>query len=466
MPEPRAAAIYARISSDQDGRALGVTRQVEDCRKLAARLGWTVAEEYVDNDLSAYTGKRRPAYERMLADLRDRQRDAVIVYHVDRLTRRPIELEQFVAALDAAGVKRVRFVVGDTDLSTGDGLMVVRILAAMAANESATKSRRVKRKMEQNAAAGLPHGGSRRPFGYAEDRVTVIQSEAAIIRTLVGRFLAGESPRSLAIWLQEQGISTVSGKPWRSPTVTAMLANPRLAALRASNGVVVAPAVWDPIISEDQHRRVCALMQQKAVTGKRSPRRYVLSGMLRCGKCGSKLYSAARQDRRRYVCLSGPDHGGCGKITVVAEPVETLIAAAVLHRLDTPELADALAGRAAADHALTLISGELAEDQAQLRELAEAYGQKLITLREWLDAKKPIEARIATAERRISRATHNDALAGLPGNGEQLRAAWDDLNLTRQAAIIAAVLDHAVIAPGTPGSRSLDTNRVHPVWRL
>ena len=135
---PRAAAIYARISSDSEGTGLGVARQVSDCRALADRLGWPVAEVYQDNDLSAYSGKRRPAFERLMADLSDGTRDAVIVYHVDRLTRRPIELEQFVTALDTAGVRNVRFVVGDSDLTTGDGLMVVRILAAMAANESAT----------------------------------------------------------------------------------------------------------------------------------------------------------------------------------------------------------------------------------------------------------------------------------------------------------------------------------------
>mgnify|MGYP000662091434 CR=1 FL=1 len=61
-------AIYARISSD-DGTALGVARQVEDCRKLAAELGWQVVDEYEDNDVSAYSGKkRRPAYEAMLAE--------------------------------------------------------------------------------------------------------------------------------------------------------------------------------------------------------------------------------------------------------------------------------------------------------------------------------------------------------------------------------------------------------------
>ncbi|WNV75920.1 recombinase family protein [Geodermatophilus sp. DSM 44513] len=55
----KAAAVYARISSDTEGRALGVARQVEDCRRLAEQLGWPVAQEYMDNDVSAYSSKAR-----------------------------------------------------------------------------------------------------------------------------------------------------------------------------------------------------------------------------------------------------------------------------------------------------------------------------------------------------------------------------------------------------------------------
>jgi len=62
--------VYARISSDRDGDHLGVTRQVEDCERLVARKGWGVAERYVDDDVSAYKGRVRPAYKRMLDDLR------------------------------------------------------------------------------------------------------------------------------------------------------------------------------------------------------------------------------------------------------------------------------------------------------------------------------------------------------------------------------------------------------------
>ncbi|HYO19414.1 MAG TPA: recombinase family protein, partial [Dermatophilaceae bacterium] len=97
MKTVSAAAIYARISSDVEGSGMGVARQVEDCQRLAKQLGWAVAEVYEDNDFSAYSGKKRPAYQRMLADLSDGTRDGVLVYHLDRLTRRPIELEEFLA---------------------------------------------------------------------------------------------------------------------------------------------------------------------------------------------------------------------------------------------------------------------------------------------------------------------------------------------------------------------------------
>ena len=463
----RAAAIYARISSDQDGTTLGVQRQLEDCRKLAADLGWPVADEYVDNDVSAYSGKRRPQYERMLSDLADGTRDAVLIYHVDRLTRRPIELEQFLDVLTAAKVRHVRFVAGgDLDIGNGDGLMVLRMLLAVAANESATKSRRVQRKMLQNAEAGLPHGGYQRPFGYDTDKITVLPDEAQTIRTVAERYLAGESLRSLATWLDEQGVSTVSGKPWRTPTLRALLASGRIAGLRDHQGQVIGPAVWEAIITEQIRARILSRMAEQTSSGRRSPRRYLLSGLLRCHKCQHTLYSAAREDVRRYVCSSGPDHGGCGGTMVVAGPVEELIAQAVLFRLDTPELADALAGRAAADERTAALSETLTQDQEQLAELTALYASRSITAREWMEARNPIQARIERTELAIARATRSDALAGLVGNGEQLRGAWAGLNLTRQAAIVRAVLEHAVIGPGTRGARAFDPERVRPLWRL
>ena len=161
------AGIYARISEDRDETQLGVKRQLEDTEALAEQRGWEVVEHYIDNDLSAWKGGRRPEYRRMLADIEAGHVDAVIVYHADRLHRQPRELEEFINLAEHRKIA-LASVTGDMDLATADGRMKARILGAVAANESDRKSDRIKRKMLQlgrtapRRAAGRGRSGSRR----------------------------------------------------------------------------------------------------------------------------------------------------------------------------------------------------------------------------------------------------------------------------------------------------------------
>ncbi|KAA8958642.1 recombinase family protein [Mycobacterium sp.] len=464
------AAIYARISSDAEGTGLGVARQLEDCRKLAAERGWPVGAEYVDNDVSAFSGKPRREYARMLADLASGDRDAVIVYNLDRLHQRPVELEEFVTLCESVGVRDVATVTADIDLGNDDGLFMARIFAAFAAKESGRKSARIRRKMLANAQAGLPHG-SVRPFGYEDDKITLREDEAVVVREMVDRYLAGQSIRSLTLWLNDSGIAPSVAKSWQTSAVRQILCSGRIAGLREHRGEVIGAAKWPAIITPAERDRVLARMAARSVTKTRTARTYLLSGMLRCGRCGNRLYSQARHSNRdnrtrRYVCLKGPDHGGCGRLTVVAAPVEELLTEAVLARLDSPQLADALAGKATADADVAALAAQVDADQERLDELAGLYADGAITAREWITAREPITERITAARRDIAAATDTTAVYELAGTGGVLRAEWGGLDLGRQQAIVKAVLDHAVIAPGTPGARSLDIGRVAPVWRV
>jgi len=116
------AAVYLRISEDRSGDQLGVQRQREDCENLCTVKRWGTVE-YLDNDTSATSGKKRPAYERMLADIRDGRIGAVVVWDLDRLHRRPIELEEFMALADEKHLA-LATVSGDVDLSTAQGRLV------------------------------------------------------------------------------------------------------------------------------------------------------------------------------------------------------------------------------------------------------------------------------------------------------------------------------------------------------
>lgn len=467
MSGARAAAIYARISMDATGEGLGVQRQLEDCRILAQTSGWTVAEEYVDNDISAYSGKRRPAYERMLADIEAGLRDAVIVYNLDRLTRRPIELEHFRQACEAAGVSLVRSVTSDFDISNDDGLFMARIIAAVAAKESGRKSERVKRSSQQRAERGLPHVQGRRPFGFTKDGMSVVESEAAVLVEVVDRLVAGESLSSAARWLNAQGIATSGGGQWSGSSLRAVVTRASVAGLRSLNGQVVAVGQWPAIISPERREQLLAVLQARAQSGRREPRRYLLSGMLRCGLCGVVLRSKQRaHNMRRYVCISDPAHGGCGHLTVVAEPVEFLVAEMVLFRLDSPQLAQVLSGKASQDEELAVLAQEMATDTERMDTLAQMFAAGEIGRREWLTARKPIEERIAARDRRMIRASGHNALEGLIGAGSDLRASWSSLNLNRQTAIVRALVDHVVIEPADRSRRVFNPERVQPVWRL
>jgi site-specific DNA recombinase len=155
-PAPAAvAALYCRISQDRAGDALGVDRQRQDCEALAERRGWTVGEVFVDDDRSAYSGRVRPGYNRMLEGLKAGRFGALVAWHPDRLHRSPLELESFIDLVNATGVAIATCSAGEYDLATAAGRMTARVVGAVARHESEQKSERIRRQREQAAQAGF-----------------------------------------------------------------------------------------------------------------------------------------------------------------------------------------------------------------------------------------------------------------------------------------------------------------------
>lgn len=186
MPETR-CAIYLRISQDREGDGLAIDRQREACEQLAAYRRWTVVETYVDQSRSATDKtKVRPRYDRMVADYHAGMFTAIVCYDLDRLTRQPRQLEDWIDAAEERGLALVT-ANGDADLSTDGGRMYARIKAAVARGEVDRKSARQKAAHQQRARQGRPPKGVR-PIGYdlAGD---VIDSEAAAVRAIYAAFL-------------------------------------------------------------------------------------------------------------------------------------------------------------------------------------------------------------------------------------------------------------------------------------
>jgi site-specific DNA recombinase len=456
------AGIYARISSDRDGDQLGVTRQIEDCRREAERRAFVVGDVYVDDDISAWSGKQRPEFERMVDDLRSRRIGAVLVWHLDRLTRHPRELEAF---MDLCEERRIELgcVTGDVDLSSHIGRLTARMLGGLARYESDHKSERIRRKHEEIAAGGRVSGGGSRPYGYESDKVTVRAAEAAIVRECAKRLLAGEPVLSIARDLNERGVTSASGGAWSPQSLRRMLASPRISGQRIHHGEIVAKAVWPPIISAKDGAKIRALLANPERRTNKTARRYLLGGLLLCSHCGERLVARPRSGgQRRYACAKGPGFSGCGKTYITADDVERFVTEAVLHRLDSAALQRTLERRQRKQPDAQRWLSEMEQAQEQLIELAAAYGNRELSMNELRAARKPIEQRLTNARKQLTKVSRSSVIDRYIGNGAGLRAEWDSLDLSQQHAIVAAVVDSVIVGPARRGYNRFDESRLTP----
>lgn len=462
---PVTAAIYCRISKDEKGDLLGVRRQERDGRALADRHGWSVGDVLVDDDISAYSGRTRPAYLELLDGLTSGRYGAVVAWHPDRLTRSTRELEDLIDIIEASGAMVATCSAGDLDLTTASGRMTARIVGSVARHESEQKAERIRRKKAELAEAGKPSGGGARAFGYERDGLTIVPSEAAMLEDAARRLLSGEGQASICRGWNEAGMLTGTGSLWRVGTLRNMLLNARIAGLREHRGEVVGEATWPAIVDRATWEQVRAMLTDPSRKQERPARASLLNGLARCGLCGAKLVVAPVNGRPSYRCQKGPGKPGCGGIGIVAGPLEDLITEAVFIRADSDRFATQLAsvttaGRDVADGA----ASDLAAAEAKLAELAEVWAAGEITRAEWAAARRPLEARMEAARRRLSRRRSSTVLEGLAEPGA-LRATWPAMATERRRAVLREIVDRIVIAPARRGLNRFDDERVDVLWR-
>lgn len=272
--------------------------------------------------------------------------------------------------------------------------------------------------------------------------------------------------RSICQSLNERAVRTVTGAVWKPQTLRRMLMSARIAGQREHNGEIVAVAEWPAIITPAQSARIRALLSDPARRTHKAGRRYLLVRLLRCGRCGETLVSRPTADgTRRYVCAKGPGQSGCGGTYVRADVLEEFVVEAVLHRLDSPEMAAVMNG-STGDPDAERAQAEVESAQAQLDELAAVWAAKEIGMSEWLTARKPIEHRLTLARRQIAGLSRVSVLEGHVGHAPALRERWADLPLTQQTAIVAAVLDHLTVNPARRGLNRFDPDRLTAVWKI
>lgn len=447
------AVVYVRISDDRVGAGLGVARQEADCRKLCDERGWTVADVISDNDRSAYTGKRRPGYDRLIQGLVEGRWDVVVAWHPDRLHRSPKELERFIDVLDVAKVPCATVTAGLYDLSTPGGRMTARVAGAVAKHESEHKADRVRRKHQEIAELGGNAGGGP-AFGFLADRVTVNETEAALIREAAQAVVDGESLRSIVARWNAAGVRTSLGNEWSSFTLKRLLTSARVGGWREHGGKRYR-AVWPPILDDVTWRRVRAVLTDPARNKRTGPRAYLLTGGLaRCGRdgCGANLVARPRQDRARaYVCASPPNFRGCGKIRILAEPFEEWVSDRVLAAIHAGRIPQTVPGD------VSVLLAEIDATEAAVAELAaDYYAHRTVTKPQFQSASAALDAKLADLRGRVAQLDST-----VPIDPAELER-WDHFDTRR--GLIARMVEAVWVDPAVRGRNFFDPDRVRIDW--
>lgn len=459
MTEQRKAIIYCRISQDREGAGLAVDRQEEDCRKLAAQLGWQVVAVHTDNDVSAYSGKRRKNYEALLVDLEAGRATGVLAWHTDRLHRSPLELERYITVCERGDVITHTVQAGELDLSTATGQLQARIAGAVARHESQHKGERVRRARLQKAQAGGWSGGVR-PFGFEPDGVTIRPSEAAEIAKASDSIVSGMALRGVVRELNQRGVPTATGKTtWTAMALKDVLLRPRNAGLAKYQGEVIGKASWSPIVPEETWRAVVSILTNPDRTtngGKGAQVRWLGSGLYLCGVCGQPTLRVGTTGQHRnpaYRCKTREGVHTTGHVIRTAPKLDDYVEIKITQRLMKPDAAKLLAPATPDGIDTTALAVEATALRQRLTDLGEAAGDGAITIAQLRTATAKVQARLTQINDDMARAAQHDPLAGLAVGTDDFGDQWfgtkpdrpDGLDLDRRRAILRSILTVTVL---------------------
>jgi site-specific DNA recombinase len=389
---PRRVVAYARVSTDDQAKhGYSLPSQLEACRKYVEGRGWKLAAEITDEGVSGAT-LDRAGLDRIMAMAQAKEIDAVVVYDLDRLSRKAVYQMLLEEELGKAGVA-VYYVRGDYR-DDDEGRLQKQIRAAIAEYERAKFMERTERGKRSKARRGLVVGGGRIAYGYRYDgngQLEVMDDEAHVVSLIFEWFVDDlASIREIARRLSAHGFKTYEGRShWAKSVVGKILRNETYAGTTYYNRrervgpysrrKVLRPRdQWIPIpvpaiVDRNTWERAQKRLDHNRKLVRRRPRhQYLLSGMLICDGCGY-AYGGDFSKGRRYYRDGGRKHAN-----LIAEVAEERVWEAIKAVLVNP--AALWEGHRAQETQVVEARKGLSERLQVLLKLSEKSEQKLQAL--------------------------------------------------------------------------------------
>ena len=344
-------AAYCRVSTEKEAQIDSLEKQIEFFNEFTKKNGYELYKLYADEGISGKQIKHRKQFQQMMIDAKAKKFDKVVVKDVSRFARNTVDLLQSVRELKSYGVQ-VDF-LNNGEVMEGGSEFILTILGAMAQQESANMSKRVKFGKDITAQKGrVPN----LVFGYdkiPDERYTlkINEEEAKIVKEIFESYVyKGIGTTKIAWNLNDRGIRTKKTKSkWVQTSIVRMLKNPIYTGRVTNKKSEVTDFITGTrkelpeeewivverqemrIISDELFNRAQELLEQRSnefkLNNKREKTEYVFSTLIYCKHCGysfrriKRKYTADGPEYIRWVC-SGRNSMGvnhCPNTTVIDE---------------------------------------------------------------------------------------------------------------------------------------------------
>ena len=328
-------AAYCRVSTDKEDQLNSLETQKEFFLEYTKRTGDNLIKLYADEGISGTKIKNRKEFQRMLADAEKGLFDMVVVKDISRFARNTVDLLQSVRKLKSLGIE-TQFLTANMT-SMGNSEFVLTIFGALAQEESANTSKRIKFGKKMNAEKGrVPNI----VYGYEKTigdyfNLSINEEESKVIRQMFTWYTEeGYGGAKIANMLNERGVKTKRGNNWSQNSVCRILTN-EIYTGKIINGkeevsdfltgqrkekdesewlVTVRPELR--IIDDETFDRAQEILKGRhdsfKMTHERQSNKHLFSTLIKCKDCGWSFRRTVRQYKNTYIRWVCSGHNGRG----------------------------------------------------------------------------------------------------------------------------------------------------------
>jgi len=339
-------AAYCRVSTDKEDQLNSLEAQKKFFTEYTQNSGHNLVRLYADEGISGTKIKNRTEFLRLMRDAQKGLFEMVVVKDISRFARNTVDFLQSIRQLKALNIETVFLTANQTVL--GNSEFILTIFGALAQEESANTSKRIKFGKKINAEKGrVPN------FVFGYDKIIgdyfnleINAAEAKIVREIFELYTKEEmGAAKIGNILNDRGIKTKRGYNWTQNAIARILTN-KLYIGQVINGkeevqdfltskrqkrdeeewyVVERPELR--IIDDELFERAQAVMEKRKNCFKnnheRSSNRHLFSTLIKCKECGYSFRRTIYKDKGRWVCsvrnVQGSDM--CANAVVLYEDV-------------------------------------------------------------------------------------------------------------------------------------------------